>query len=137
MESGFEVPGAGRVSALLTRPDDARWLYVVAHGAGAGMRHPFMERIAEALAGKGIATFRYQFPYMEQGKRRPDTPRVAEATVRAAVDPYSFGAVHDADVLDLLEVLRPPHHAFGGGDEFALLLDRSGNVVWQPAPGVG
>ncbi|MEE8193131.1 MAG: alpha/beta family hydrolase [Gemmatimonadales bacterium] len=86
MESGFEVPGAGRVSALLTRPDEARRLYVLAHGAGAAMRHPFMERIAEALAGKGIATFRYQFLYMEQGRKRPDPPVVATATVRAALE---------------------------------------------------
>jgi predicted alpha/beta-hydrolase family hydrolase len=84
-EIGFEVQGAGRVSALLAVPDDARCLFVVAHGAGAGMRHPFLERVAQSLAGQGIATFRYQFPYMEQGRKRPDPPRVAEATVRAAV----------------------------------------------------
>jgi uncharacterized protein len=75
----------GRVSGLLTRPDDARVLYVLAHGAGAGMRHRFMEAIAAALAERGIASLRYQFPYTEAGARRPDPPVVLEATVRAAV----------------------------------------------------
>ena len=122
MESGFEVPGAGRVSALLTRPDEARCLYVLAHGAGAGMRHPFMERIAEALAGKGIATFRYQFPYMEQGKRRPDTPRVAEATVRAVVE-----AAREA-VPDLPFI--------AGGKSFGGRMTSSAQAT-DPLPGVG
>ena len=76
---------AGEVSGLLLRPDGARLLYVVAHGAGAGMRHPFLESIAQRLAERSIATLRYQFPYMEQGARRPDPPAVAAATVRAAV----------------------------------------------------
>ena len=76
----------GAVHALLVRPADARLLYVLAHGAGAGMRHPFLETIAHQLAERGIATLRYQFPYMERGTRRPDPPAVAEATVRAAVE---------------------------------------------------
>src|SRR6267143_4635783 len=76
---------AGEVSGLLLRPDGARLLYVVAHGAGAGMRHPFLESIAQRLAERSIATLRYQFPYMEQRARRPDPPAVAAATVRAAV----------------------------------------------------
>src|SRR5262245_52003308 len=75
----------GRVSAILTRPADARVLYVLAHGAGAGMRHRFMEAIAGALAERGVASLRYQFPYTEAGGRRPDPPAVLEATVRAAV----------------------------------------------------
>ena len=75
----------GEVSALFLRPDDAWATYVLAHGAGAGMRHPFMERIAEALAARGMATLRYQFPYLEAGSRRPDPPGVLEATVGAAV----------------------------------------------------
>jgi uncharacterized protein len=74
-----------RVSGLLQVPRKARVCYVLAHGAGAGMLHPFMEAIAEGLAERGIATLRYQFPYMEQGKKRPDTPKLAQATVRAAV----------------------------------------------------
>jgi predicted alpha/beta-hydrolase family hydrolase len=75
----------GDVSGLLLRPDGARLLYVLAHGAGAGMRHPFLEAIAQRLAERSIATLRYQFPYMEQRARRPDPPAVAAATVRAAV----------------------------------------------------
>src|SRR2546425_66222 len=75
----------GDVSALLVRPADARLLYVLAHGAGAGMRHPFLEAISQRLAEQGIATLRYQFPYMEQRARRPDPPAVAAAAVRAAV----------------------------------------------------
>ena len=76
----------GKVSGLLLRPDDAVALYVLAHGAGAGMRHPFMRDVAERLAARGVATLRYQFPYMEAGGKRPDPPAVAHATVRAAVD---------------------------------------------------
>ena len=76
---------AGEVSGLLLRPDGARLLYVLAHGAGAGMRHPFLESISQRLAERSIATLRYQFPYMEMRARRPDPPAVAAATVRAAV----------------------------------------------------
>ncbi len=73
------------VSGLLIAPPQARACYVLAHGAGAGMAHPFMATIATGLAERGIATLRYQFPYMEQGTKRPDSPKIAEATVRAAV----------------------------------------------------
>lgn len=76
---------AGEVSALLLRPSAARWLAVLVHGAGAGMRHPFMAALAERLAGRGVATFRYQFPYMERGSRRPDPRPLLLATVRSAV----------------------------------------------------
>ena len=76
---------AGEVSALLMRPEDARWLYVFGHGAGAGMRHRFMEEAAASLAAQGIATFRYQFPYVEQGSRRIDPQPILLATVRSAV----------------------------------------------------
>lgn len=74
-----------RVSGLLLAPPDTRACYVLAHGAGAGMAHPFMAAAAQGLAERGIATLRYQFPYMERGSKRPDTPRLAHATVRAAV----------------------------------------------------
>lgn len=85
MELRFELPGGHKpVSALLDRPGDAWLLYVLAHGAGAGMRHSFMEAMATALGARGVATLRYQFPYMEAGLKRPDSPRVAEATVEAA-----------------------------------------------------
>jgi hypothetical protein len=74
------------VSALLMRPRDARACYVFAHGAGAGMTHAFMTEAAEGLAARGIATLRYQFPYMEKGSKRPDPPAVAHAAVRGAVE---------------------------------------------------
>ena len=74
-----------QVSGLLLAPEGARACYVVAHGAGAGMTHPFMVAVANGLAERRIATVRYQFPYMEEGARRPDQPTVAQATVRAAV----------------------------------------------------
>ena len=69
----------GRVSGLLLLPPRARVLYVLAHGAGAGMRHPFLEVLATRLAERAIATLRYQFPYMERRAKRPDTPAVAVA----------------------------------------------------------
>jgi predicted alpha/beta-hydrolase family hydrolase len=72
------------VETLLVRPAAARALYVLAHGAGAGMRHVFMEEIAAALAARDIATLRWEFPYMAAGKPRPDPPAIAEAAVRSA-----------------------------------------------------
>src|SRR2546422_9116672 len=83
-EVRIAVGERGDVSGLLLRPDGARLLYVLAHGAGAGMRHPFLEVVAQRLAERRIATLRDQFPYMEQRGRRPDPPAVAAATVRAA-----------------------------------------------------
>ncbi|MEA2877494.1 MAG: uncharacterized protein QOF14_2690 [Hyphomicrobiales bacterium] len=74
-----------RVSALLLAPPRASACFVFAHGAGAGMAHPFMAAVAAGLAERGIASLRYQFPYMERGGKRPDPPKVAHATVRAAV----------------------------------------------------
>ena len=79
------VDDTQRVSALLQVPPDAHTCYVFAHGAGAGMTHPFMTALANELATRGIATLRYQFPYMEKRSKRPDSPKVAQATVRAAV----------------------------------------------------
>jgi predicted alpha/beta-hydrolase family hydrolase len=81
----FAVEGAGEVSALVLRPTNARWLLVLAHGAGAGMAHPFLEALARELAAAGVATFRYQFPYMEQRRRVPDSPALLTATVAGAV----------------------------------------------------
>ena len=80
-----EVPGQGAVSALLTRPSDARAAFVLAHGAGAGMQHRFMAALADGLGARGVATLRFQFPAMERASRRPDPPHVAHAAVRAAV----------------------------------------------------
>ena len=82
----IETGNAGAVSALLLRPRQARACYVFAHGAGAGMTHKSMETIAAGLGARGIATLRYQFPYMEKGSKRPDPPAVAHQAVRAAVE---------------------------------------------------
>ncbi len=73
------------VSGLLVIPERATACYVMAHGAGAGMTHPFMASVAGGLSERGVATLRYQFPFMEHGSRRPDRPAMAQATVRAAV----------------------------------------------------
>ncbi len=79
------VSATEAVSALLCRSQSCRACYVFAHGAGAGMHHAFMAAVSEGLAGRDIATLRYQFPFMEHGSKRPDAARVAHATVRAAV----------------------------------------------------
>jgi uncharacterized protein len=81
----IDVGAATRVSGILSCPPSSKACYVVAHGAGAGMLHPFMVKLAEDLAALRIATLRYQFPYMEKGGRRPDPPAVCHATARAAV----------------------------------------------------
>lgn len=73
------------VSGLWLVPDEVRVVYVLAHGAGAGMRHKFMESMARRLADRGVATLRYNFPYMDEGRRRPDVPGKLVATVRGAV----------------------------------------------------
>jgi len=81
----IKVGEAQRVSGLWLLPAQARAIYVFAHGAGAGMTHPFMTAVANELAERGIGSLRYQFAYMEEGGRRPDPPKVAQAAVRAAV----------------------------------------------------
>ena len=73
------------MQSLLLRPEGAKALYLFAHGAGAGMTHKAMDSCARRLATRGIATLRFQFPYMEKGSKRPDPPRIAHAAVRAAV----------------------------------------------------
>ena len=81
----LKIPvGEQAVSGLLLRPAGAKALYLFAHGAGVGMTHASMEANAQGLAERGVATLRYQFPYMEKGTKRPDPPRLAQATVRAA-----------------------------------------------------
>ena len=77
------------ISGLLDAPADAKACYVLAHGAGAGMNHPFIAAMAAGLAERRVATLRFQFPYMEQGSRRPDSPNVAQAAIRAAVQEAS------------------------------------------------
>jgi predicted alpha/beta-hydrolase family hydrolase len=109
------------VSGLLQVPPHARACYVLAHGAGAGMTHPFMAVIANGLFERGIATLRYQFPYMEVGSRRPDVPKVAHATVRAAV----------------LEAARlvPELPLFAGGKSFGGRMTSQAQAE-SPLPGV-
>src|SRR5262245_18794091 len=84
--------GAGEVGALLLKPDDAEGMLVLGHGAGAGVRHPFMEALAQRLDEHRIATLRYQFPYMENRAGRPDPRPILLATVRAAVDAAAAAA---------------------------------------------
>lgn len=115
------VDDSRRVSALLEAPGDARACLVLAHGAGAGMTHPFMADVARELAERGIATLRYQFPYMEQGSKRPDTPAVAQATVRAAV----------AEAARRL----PGLPLFAGGKSFGGRMASQAQAA-QPLPGV-
>lgn len=79
------LPSGATLSGLLLRPAQAIACFVFAHGAGAGMHHPFMAELAQALRRRDIATLRYQFPFMESGSKRPDRPEVAQEAVRAAV----------------------------------------------------
>jgi uncharacterized protein len=110
-----------RVSGLLQTPSPAYACYVLAHGAGAGMTHPFLTAIADGLAERGIATLRYQFPYMEQRSKRPDAPKLAHATVRAAV----------------LEASRrvPELALFAGGKSFGGRMTSQAQAA-SPLPGV-
>ncbi|MGY8637680.1 alpha/beta hydrolase [Bradyrhizobium sp. 14AA] len=85
-ELKLDIERIGTVSAILTQPADARACYVLAHGAGADMRHAFMEKVAAGLSERGIATFRFNFLYMEKKHGRPDQPAVAHAAIRAAVE---------------------------------------------------
>jgi uncharacterized protein len=111
-----------RVSGLLQNPDATRACFVLAHGAGAGMEHPFMAAVADELAVRGVATLRYQFPYMERQIKRPDPPQVAQATVRAVV----------ARALDLL----PDVPLIAGGKSFGGRMTSQAQAK-VPLPGVG
>jgi predicted alpha/beta-hydrolase family hydrolase len=91
-EIRIQVESGGEVSALLLRPAKAQWLLILAHGAGAGMHHPFMQKLAGELASVNIATLRFQFPYMERKRRVPDAPAVLVATVLAATRAASEAA---------------------------------------------
>ena len=117
----IEVAGHVRVSGLLQKPASARACYVLAHGAGAGMAHPFMASVAKGLAERGIATLRYQFLYMEQKSKRPDPPKLAQAAVRAAV----AEAQH----------LMPNLPLFAGGKSFGGRMT-SGAQATDPLAGV-
>src|SRR5881296_4438507 len=113
--------GGASVSGLLMRPPGARWLYALAHGAGAGMRHPFLETFARALAERDVATLRYQFPYMERRASRPDPPAVAAATVRAAAAEAAR--------------LAPELPVVAGGKSFGGRMTSTAQAE-QPLPGV-
>jgi len=110
-----------RVSGLLQAPPGARACYVLAHGAGAGMTHPFLTAFASEIAERGIATLRYQFPYMERGSKRPDSPKLAQATVRAAVVEASR--------------LVPELPLFAGGKSFGGRMTSQAQAA-SPLPGV-
>ena len=113
--------GVEQVSGLLLRPPDAKALYLFAHGAGAGMTHRAMESNAQGLAKRGIATLRYQFPYMQKGSRRPDPPRIAHSAVRAAA----------AEALRL----APDLLLFAGGRSFGGRMTSQAQAI-EPLPGV-
>jgi uncharacterized protein len=115
------VDGATGVSGLLQVPPNARACYVMAHGAGAGMTHAFMAAFANDLGERGIATLRYQFPYMERGSKRPDTPKLAQATVRAAASAASTFA--------------PDLALFAGGKSFGGRMTSQAQAA-SPLPGV-
>ena len=117
----FEVQGGLRVSARLELPAGARACYVLAHGAGAGMEHPFMSAAARELGALGIATLRYQFPYMERRSRRPDPPALCHATVRAAVAQAAR--------------LAPALPLFAGGRSFGGRMTSQAQAL-DPLPGV-
>lgn len=109
------------VSALLQSPPAPRACYVFAHGAGAGMAHSFMAEVADGLAQRGIATLRYQFPYMERGSKRTDSPAIAHAAVRAAV-------AHAADRFPALPL-------FAGGKSFGGRMSSQAQAL-APLPGI-
>lgn len=127
----INVRGAGTVSAVVRAPPDADALLVLAHGAGAGMEHPFMETTAGALADRGVATLRFQFPYMEAGKRRPDRPAVATAAVRAAVE----AARAEATELAAVRGRDRPLSLFAGGKSFGGRMTSTA-AASAPLPGV-
>jgi len=113
--------GDESVSALLIRPENAWALFIFAHGAGAGMTHRSMQSNAEGLAARGIATLRYQFPYMERGSKRVDPPKIAHAAVRAAVDEAAR--------------LAPDLPLFAGGRSFGGRMTSQAQAI-EPMPGV-
>jgi uncharacterized protein len=84
-ERTLKLADGTTVSALWQKPKDAKAVLVLAHGAGAGMTHKHMVAMADGLAERGIATLRYNFPYMERGSKRPDNPPIAQAATRAAI----------------------------------------------------
>jgi hypothetical protein len=117
----IRIDGERTVSGLLQVPADPRACLVLAHGAGAGMGHPFMVSVAQGLAERGIGTLRYQFPYMERGSKHPDAPHIAQATVRSAVAEASR--------------LAPGMPLFAGGKSFGGRMSSQAQAE-SPLPGV-
>jgi len=117
----IELDDGQTVSGLLMTPDKPLACLALAHGAGAGMTHPFLSAFATGLAERGIATLRYQFPYMERGSRRPDPPRLAQATVRAAISAAGR--------------LAPGLPLFAGGKSFGGRMTSQAQAE-SPLPGV-
>lgn len=117
----IQVDETRRVSALLEVPEAAAACFVLAHGAGAGMTHPFLRSAAQELADRSIASLRYQFPYMELGSKRPDSPPLAQATVRAAVEQAAR--------------LAPGLPLFAGGKSFGGRMTSQAQAA-SPLPGV-
>ena len=117
----IEVNATTRVSGLLNLGAESKACFVVAHGAGAGMLHPFMANLATDLGKRGIATLRYQFPYMEKHGRRPDPPVLCHATVRAAVE--------------AARALLPALPLFAGGKSFGGRMTSQAQAA-NPLPGV-
>lgn len=115
------LPSGSSTSALLQAPGDPAAAYVFAHGAGAGMHHGFMADLSAALLARGIATLRFQFPFMEQGSKRPDTPAVAHAAIRAAVSAASRK--------------WPGLPLFAGGKSFGGRMSSQAQAA-EPLPGV-
>ena len=120
-EIGFAVDAAHTVSGLLAVPPRAKACLGLAHGAGAGMTHPFMAAVADGLFARRMATLRYQFPYMERGSRRPDRPALAQATVRAALSAMAQAA--------------PALPPFMGGKSFGARMTSQAQAE-APLPGV-
>jgi len=115
------LPSGGSTSGLLQAPAGAKACYVLAHGAGAGMKHAFMASIAQGLAERGIASLRFNFPFMEQGAKRPDSPAVAHAAIRAAV---AEAARH-----------MPGVPLFAGGKSYGGRMSTQAQAA-EPLPGV-
>lgn len=115
------LPSGGSTSGLLQAPAGAKACYVFAHGAGAGMNHAFMEAMALGLAERGIASLRFNFPFMEQGAKRPDSPAVAHAAIRAAV---AKAARH-----------MPGVPLFAGGKSYGGRMSTQAQAA-EPLPGV-
>lgn len=117
----IRLPDKTTVSSLWLKPPGAKACLVLAHGAGAGMAHKAMEATAQGLAERGVATLRFNFPYMERGSKRPDSPAIAHPAIRAAVAEASR--------------LAPGLPLFAGGRSFGGRMTSQAQAI-EPLPGV-